>query len=446
MRLLLLLLLSLAACTVGPAEGDGRLVLLDDDDDSAPGDDDDDSALDDDDSALPDDDDSALDDDDSALPDDDDSALDDDDDDSALPNDDDSALDDDDAGPDDDDSALTDDDDVALPDDDDDSTLPDDDDAGPDDDDTVLPDDDDALPPDDDDSTPPDDDDATLPDDDDDDSALPDDDDDDSALDDDDDDDDDNDSASPDDDDSAALPCPVDAWEPNDDYGSPTPITPGSYLDLSVCGDDVDWFSFEAGAGQSIGVDLLFTDAEGDVDIDIYDPNGWWIAQSNSNTDNESLDVPAWSSGPWSVRVLLWGDGGGLPGNEYQLDLAVGPCAPDDHEPNDSSLLATPVIVPHTDFALTRCPGDVDWFEVWAFAGETLAVDLTFAHADTNLQLEIYEPAGPWYAGAYSGDDDERLTLPSLPDTGGWLVRVIGVDPEDDAVPGTAYGIDIDVY
>ena len=241
------------------------------------------------------------------------------------------------------------------------------------------------------------------------------------------------------------LVCGADDHEPNDTQGAASSIGPGSQTDLAACEDD-DWFSFDVGAGESIDVSTFFVDAEGDVDLELYDPAGIEVTGSQSVTDDESVSWVAATSGTWAARVWLWGDAGSSPGNPYDLDLSVGPCAADELEPNDSSPTAVPISVPYASPPLTRCTDDVDWFAVDATAGQTLTVDLWFVDAWGDLDFEVFDPDGLYYDGEYGSADNEHITLSNLPDSGTWYVRMFGWNGIDDAVPGNAYTLEVDVY
>ncbi|MEE2828415.1 MAG: hypothetical protein VX498_04435, partial [Myxococcota bacterium] len=135
---------------------------------------------------------------------------------------------------------------------DDDDAAPDDDDAGPDDDD-VAPDDDDAGP--------------------DDDDVAPDDDD-----------------AGPDDDDTGPPNnCTDDSFEENDTVGAAVTVSDGFSAALNSCPGDEDWFAVDIPPGYELSCELLFSNAEGDIDAFLYDSSGTLVWNNNTTNSDESL-------------------------------------------------------------------------------------------------------------------------------------------------------------
>ena len=118
--------------------------------------------------------------------------------------------------------------------------------------------------------------------------------------------------------------CVADSLEPNDAL-TPAPITAGSYPDLTVCDvDNSDWYSLEVLAGDLITAALTFSNAEGDVDLYLYDPAGVEVTRSWTTDDNEYVEFEADVDGAWLIQVDLWSDVVlNEFGNTYQLDVSV---------------------------------------------------------------------------------------------------------------------------
>ena len=241
--------------------------------------------------------------------------------------------------------------------------------------------------------------------------------------------------------------CTVDNYEPNDSLSAAYAIPSGTFSSLTLCPSDDDFFAIWLGAGEAINVDLLFSDAEGDIDLTLYDPAGSVLASSESSSDDESVGpITALVSGTYSIEASLWSDAGSYPGNDYDLVVGLPGCQEDDLEPNDSSLTATSTgsALSYSASARTLCDTvDTDWFEVFMFAGETLDVDLTFIDSDGDVELEIYGPPGPfWLDGSYSANDDESISY-AVNTTGDYYARVYM--NSDDFFSGQVYDIDINI-
>lgn len=92
-----------------------------------------------------------------------------------------------------------------------------------------------------------------------------------------------------------------------------------------IQGDD-DWYQISINSGyERLIVDLLFTHAHGDIDIQVYNSTGTQlITSSQTSTDNEYIDITHPSNGTYYLRV--YGDD---VGNSYDLwwniDLEIPP-------------------------------------------------------------------------------------------------------------------------
>ncbi len=122
-----------------------------------------------------------------------------------------------------------------------------------------------------------------------------------------------------------------DAYEENDYYYEAYNLSNYKEIYLSsiegagIQGDD-DWYEISINSGyESLIVDLIFTHAHGDIDIQVYDSNGTQlITLSQTSTDNEYIDYILPSSGIYYLRVY-----GVDVGNSYDLwwnnELAIPP-------------------------------------------------------------------------------------------------------------------------
>lgn len=119
--------------------------------------------------------------------------------------------------------------------------------------------------------------------------------------------------------------CTPDPAEPNDDATEATPITPGTVPGISICDrQDEDWYSVDLLAGQTLDVDLLFSDAEGDLDLYLRDASdSTTLDAGRSNDDDETASYTASSAETVLIRVRLFADGGPIDGNTYTLTASV---------------------------------------------------------------------------------------------------------------------------
>lgn len=128
--------------------------------------------------------------------------------------------------------------------------------------------------------------------------------------------------------------CPtIGPFEPNDDAVGAPSVLPGDSAAGHLCeGDRVDWYTIDLPAGAILVVDASFSDAEGDLDLWLFDQpqrnstsefiaNS--IASSASTSNDESVVWTAAQSGTYYIAMELYSDAGVSPGNDYTIDFAV---------------------------------------------------------------------------------------------------------------------------
>ncbi len=83
--------------------------------------------------------------------------------------------------------------------------------------------------------------------------------------------------------------------------------------------------------------------------------------------------------------------------------------ADDEFEENDSSPAATPLTAGQ-QIAGIVCPDDQDWFETSIEAGDVISAAMKFTHANGDINMTLYDPAGIPVDSAISESDDELIT------------------------------------
>ncbi len=221
-----------------------------------------------------------------------------------------------------------------------------------------------------------------------------------------------------------AVPVGDDAYEENDTIDSPYSLTTesprlSSSLGLGIQSDD-DWFEIEVPAGNvGLLVECLFADAEGDIDLELYDPLGFPVVIRDSITDNEIVEfttpVPA---GIYQIRVY----GPGL-GNEYDLYWTA--YVEDRYEDNDS--FGAPYDLSLEIGAPLDSPtlGDEDWYRFVA-TGPTphIRVDLDYIDANGAVNFQILDESQNVILTVDSTDDSESVII--AVSSGTYYVRVYG--------------------
>ncbi|MCZ6688225.1 MAG: hypothetical protein O7H41_01275 [Planctomycetota bacterium] len=221
--------------------------------------------------------------------------------------------------------------------------------------------------------------------------------------------------------DDIAPGCVDDAYEPNNTFGTAYDLSLDEGIFLSTiaglgatCDDDV--FEIFVNSGfENVQVDVLFTDAQGDIDVEIYDAGFNLITGSYSITDDEFIDVVvAGGGGTFYIRVFE-----NIPsGNTYDLwwdDIAPG-CVDDAYEPNNTFGTAYDLSFNAATFISTlaglgaTCDGD--YYEIFVSPGAlNVLVDVFFSHASGDIEVELYDAAGFFVDGSFTSSDDESIDV-----------------------------------
>ncbi len=117
---------------------------------------------------------------------------------------------------------------------------------------------------------------------------------------------------------SCAFICTPDADEDPSNNSSETPTAlPAEALsrELSLCGEDTDWYTLTVAEGQQARVSVLFSDAIGDIDVEAYLSLEDEPISSASASDNEFLALGA---GTWLVNIFGYNGAE----NNYTLEVS----------------------------------------------------------------------------------------------------------------------------
>jgi len=112
--------------------------------------------------------------------------------------------------------------------------------------------------------------------------------------------------------------CVDDGYEENDTCGAARKATPGTYRNLQICSGDEDWFAIDLKAGDAMTVTILFSHAQGDLDMRLYDTDcSTQRAYGGSTTSNEEMSYTATADGTYSINIY------GFQGAENSYDMVV---------------------------------------------------------------------------------------------------------------------------
>jgi hypothetical protein len=191
---------------------------------------------------------------------------------------------------------------------------------------------------------------------------------------------------------------------------------------------------------------ITFSHADGDLDLAVFDPAVAWMhnltfehamAAETTETDDEILSVTIPADNTYFIVMAPY-EGAQ---NDYEMLIAVTPfagCEDDDNEPNNTPAEAQG-IWPTRYEDQTICPDDVDWFFMYANAGETFVIDVFFTHADGDLDVILYDPGvvggNPIeheLDGGVSSSDNEHIEYP-IEEAGDYYFAISGYQGSSNA-------------
>ena len=83
-------------------------------------------------------------------------------------------------------------------------------------------------------------------------------------------------------------------------------IEDGGAEGLALCPYELDWYSVQVTGGTVLTAEILFDQAEGDLDMRLYDPTYSKtipIAVSSTNDSNEEISHTVTVSGTYLIRI-----------------------------------------------------------------------------------------------------------------------------------------------
>ena len=194
--------------------------------------------------------------------------------------------------------------------------------------------------------------------------------------------------------------CVEDHLEPNR-YEDPTLITGATSIDgLSVCASD-DWYRLHVLAGQVVTIGVLFTHADGDLDMTIHGDHFEQLALSDSALDGEALRYVARQDATITVRV--YGYNGAT--NSYRLSVGLrdySTACP--HRPEDQPG-SWPV-------AGTLCVGQQPNHQLAVAAGSAFDVTLFSDPGLGDLDLQAFDRAGRLIGSSATPGAWDRVRIP----------------------------------
>lgn len=219
----------------------------------------------------------------------------------------------------------------------------------------------------------------------------------------------------------------IDELEPNDS------ISQGVALPVNIFGRisfnrDVDFFAFQALAGQQITIEPFaarLSNSRLIADIALFDANGNLLSSDVGDED----DDPLIRFTPSQDQILIAGitdadDFGGFDFG-YVLNITRGTDV-DEAEPNDTAAQGLSQL-PATIFGDISKRKDVDFYSFIASAGQTLIVDVDAevlgSRLDTEINLSDPATGAEFFYNDQKDGDDSRFNI-VLPYTGRYVIGI----------------------
>ncbi|HKQ09314.1 MAG TPA: PPC domain-containing protein [Blastocatellia bacterium] len=218
-----------------------------------------------------------------------------------------------------------------------------------------------------------------------------------------------------------------DEIEPNDTMAQGVSLPVNLFGEISFNGD-VDYFAFDALAGQQVTIEAFATRLSRSsliADIALFSANGTLLAASLGS----SAQDPVIRYTPLSDQVLIVGitDADDLGGNrfDYLLNIARG-LDVDEVEPNGTTAQLLPQ-APATVFGEISGASDVDFYSFTATAGQTLIVDVDAEVLGSRLDAEVNltdpQSGAEFFFNDQNDGDDPRFNI-VLPYTGLYVIGI----------------------
>jgi Cys-rich repeat protein len=175
--------------------------------------------------------------------------------------------------------------------------------------------------------------------------------------------------------------CQPDRYEPNNSIDAGTAVTAGTYLGLTLCPGDIDYFALNLARGDQLGVN---------IDADPFSENGFSAVVKDGSgralaSGHFLVSYVATASQPYYVAISTTD-----PYQPYDVTFLLSrgiPCDDDMYEPNDFPNMATQ-LNGTAQIDAQICPQDNDWFHVSPPAGHGVRASLVNYNSGSGL-LEI---------------------------------------------------------
>ena len=198
-------------------------------------------------------------------------------------------------------------------------------------------------------------------------------------------------------DDANPIPPQPDGFEPNDDCGSARTIpVPLSLTNLSIHDPAThDYYKVTLQNPDILTVQLNFTNALGDLDLELMDLACSTVIASSATTNNLEEVVESLLPGEYVIHVFTTGPSA----NSYRMDVFAaaggGGLIPDGYEFNDDQASCSPITLNFSEPNLSiHSPIDLDYFCFTLGNTGQIKVQLRFIHSLGDVDVSLWCVSG----------------------------------------------------
>lgn len=113
--------------------------------------------------------------------------------------------------------------------------------------------------------------------------------------------------------------CIDDPGEDDDTSATARPVGAGGAFDGTICPMDNDYVRFTVSGPANVRATIVFTHADGDLDLELFNPSGAIVGFSRGTTDIEEIDRMVTEAGTYTLRVFGYREAEG----EYVGELVI---------------------------------------------------------------------------------------------------------------------------
>ncbi len=205
------------------------------------------------------------------------------------------------------------------------------------------------------------------------------------------------------------LNIPLDNFEPNDAYSEPVRLSAG---DQDLDGLTIhkpfnrDFYRWQASADGTAVVDLLFAQADGDLDLVLWQGSES-VAWSTSTTDNERLTFDVVGGYTYLFEVL---GKNGATNSSYRMTVDGPDAIADALEPDDSPMMATDLGRDDVESLIGNIHASFnsDFYQWTPIANGVAIIDVLFHQIQGDLDVVLWAD-GTALETAATSDDNERV-------------------------------------